>query len=136
MSQPVELSGQIGTVVRTHVVKRVLKNPMGLIAIVILVLVIAMAAFADLLAPFDPNFANIGKSLANPDGVNILGTDSVGRDIWSRLVFGARTTLLSALLCAAVAIVIGLPSGLIAGYYGGKFDAAANWIVNITMSLP
>ena len=136
MSQPVELSGQIGTVVRTHVVKRVLKNPMGLIAIVILVLVIAMAAFADLLAPFDPNFANIGKSLANPDGANILGTDSVGRDIWSRLVFGARTTLLSALLCAAVAIVIGLPSGLIAGYYGGKFDAAANWIVNITMSLP
>lgn len=136
MSQPVELQGQAGTVVRSHVLKRVLNNPMGLIAVVILLLVIAMATFADLLAPFDPNFANIGKSLANPDAVNLLGTDSVGRDIWSRLVFGARTTLLSALLCAAVAIAIGLPSGLIAGYYGGTFDGAANWVVNITMSLP
>ena len=88
------------------------------------------------LAPFDENFANISKTLASPDSVNLLGTDSSGRDVWSRLLFGAQLTLLSALLCAAVAIGIGLPAGLIAGYYAGKFEAVSNWIVSILMSLP
>jgi ABC-type dipeptide/oligopeptide/nickel transport system ATPase component/ABC-type dipeptide/oligopeptide/nickel transport system permease subunit len=136
MSQPVELTGQAGVVVRSHAVKKVLRNPMGLIAILILAVLVAMALLADVLAPFDENFADIASTLAAPDSHHLLGTDSVGRDVWSRLVFGARTTLLSALLCAAVAISIGLPSGLIAGYYNGKFDGVAGWFVNITMSLP
>lgn len=128
--------GQKGTVVRSHVIKKILRNPMGLIAVVVLVFMVLLAIFANLLAPFDANFANIGKTLASPDATNILGTDSVGRDVWSRLVFGARTTLLSALLCAAVAVGIGLPAGLIAGYYAGKFDGVAAWVVNILMALP
>lgn len=128
--------GQKGTVVRSHVIKRILKNPMGAIAIALLAIVVLMAILANVLAPFDPNFANIGKTLANPDSTNLLGTDSVGRDVWSRLVFGARTTLLSAILCAVVAVGIGLPAGLIAGYYAGKFDGIANWVVNLLMALP
>lgn len=136
MSQPVELSGQTGVVVRSHVVKRVLRNPMGLIALMILAAVIVLAVLANVLAPFEENFADIANTLAAPGAGHPMGTDSVGRDVWSRLLFGARTTLLSALLCAAVAIGIGLPSGLIAGYYGGKFDGVASWFVNITMSLP
>ncbi|WP_269937116.1 dipeptide/oligopeptide/nickel ABC transporter permease/ATP-binding protein [Arthrobacter sp. HY1533] len=136
MSQTVELTGQTGTVVRSSVVKKIVKNPLGLLALAILAVMVGLAVFANFLAPFDENFANIGKTLAAPGGENLLGTDSVGRDVWSRLVFGARTTLLSALLCAAVAIAIGLPAGLIGGYYGGKFDAAANWVTNVLMSLP
>ncbi|SED90880.1 N-terminal TM domain of oligopeptide transport permease C [Arthrobacter alpinus] len=128
--------GQKGAVVRSHVIKKILKNPMGLIAVVVLAVMVLMAVLANVLAPFDPNFANIGKTLANPDAANLLGTDSVGRDVWSRLVFGARTTLLSAILCAVVAVGIGLPSGLIAGYYAGKFDGIANWVVNLLMALP
>jgi ABC-type dipeptide/oligopeptide/nickel transport system ATPase component/ABC-type dipeptide/oligopeptide/nickel transport system permease subunit len=128
--------GQTGTVVRSTVLKRLLKNPLGIIAIVILLAMALMAVFADVLAPFDENFANISKTLAAPDAVNILGTDSSGRDVWSRLLFGAQLTLTSALLCAAVAIAIGLPAGLVAGYYAGKFEAASNWIVSILMSLP
>jgi ABC-type dipeptide/oligopeptide/nickel transport system ATPase component/ABC-type dipeptide/oligopeptide/nickel transport system permease subunit len=129
-------SGQTGTVVRSTVLKRLLRNPLGIIAIVILLGLAVMAVFADALAPFDENFANISKTLAAPDDVNILGTDSSGRDVWSRLLFGAQLTLTSALLCAAVAILIGLPAGLVAGYYAGKFEAVANWIVGILMSLP
>ncbi|MFC7846937.1 dipeptide/oligopeptide/nickel ABC transporter permease/ATP-binding protein [Arthrobacter sp. NPDC057388] len=136
MTEPVQLSGQTGVVVRAHIVRKVLSNPMGLLSILVLATLAGMAVFASILAPIDPNYANIGKTLAVPDSVNILGTDGIGRDIWSRLVFGARTTLLSAVLCAAVAIGIGLPSGLIAGYYNGKFDAVASWFVNVTMSLP
>ncbi len=63
---------------------------------------------APVIAPFEENFANISKTLAAPpDSVNIMGTDSAGRDTWSRLLFGAQLTLLSALLCAGVAIAIG-----------------------------
>ncbi|SKB70173.1 N-terminal TM domain of oligopeptide transport permease C [Arthrobacter sp. 49Tsu3.1M3] len=131
-----EKSGQTGTVVRSTVLKRLFKNPLGLIAIVILLGMGILAVFADVLAPFDENFANISKTLAAPDAVNILGTDSSGRDVWSRLLFGAQLTLTSALLCAAVAIAIGLPAGLVAGYYAGKFEAVSNWVVSILMSLP
>ncbi|WP_247047227.1 dipeptide/oligopeptide/nickel ABC transporter permease/ATP-binding protein [Arthrobacter rhizosphaerae] len=128
--------GQSGTVVRSSPFRRLLKNPMGLIALTVLIVMVLLAVFAPLLAPFDENFANISNTLASPDSTNILGTDSAGRDVWSRLLYGAQLTLLSALLCAAVAIAIGLPSGLIAGYYGGAFDATSNWVVSILMSLP
>ena len=136
MSEPVELPGQTGTVVRAHLVKRILKNPMGLVALAILAAMVLIAILADVLAPFDVNFADIGNTLGAPSSTNYLGTDSVGRDTWSRLVFGARVTLLSALLCAVVAIGIGLPAGLIAGYYSGPFDTGANWVVNVLLALP
>ncbi|WP_045729936.1 dipeptide/oligopeptide/nickel ABC transporter permease/ATP-binding protein [Pseudarthrobacter chlorophenolicus] len=129
-------TGQTGTVVRSTVMRRLLKNPLGIAALLILGTIALLAILAPVLAPFEENFANISKTLAAPDFTNILGTDSAGRDNWSRLLFGAQLTLLSALLCAGVAIAIGLPAGLIAGYYAGKFEAVSNWIVSILMSLP
>ena len=129
-------TGQSGTVVRSTVIRRLFKNPLGIVAITILLAISLLAILAPVLAPFDQNYANIAKTLAAPDSVNILGTDSAGRDVWSRLLFGAQLTLLSALLCAGVAIGIGLPAGLIAGYYAGKFEAVSNWVVSILMSLP
>jgi ABC-type dipeptide/oligopeptide/nickel transport system ATPase component/ABC-type dipeptide/oligopeptide/nickel transport system permease subunit len=137
-TSPVNLpgTGESGPVVRSSPVRRLLKNPMGLIALAVLAIMVTLALLAPVLAPFEENYANIAKTLASPDGVNILGTDSAGRDVWSRLLYGAQLTLLSALLCAAVAIAIGLPSGLLAGYYGGFFDTASNWVVSVLMSLP
>jgi ABC-type dipeptide/oligopeptide/nickel transport system ATPase component/ABC-type dipeptide/oligopeptide/nickel transport system permease subunit len=129
-------AGQSGTVVRSTVMRRLLRNPLGIASLVILGSIALLAIFAPVLAPFEENFANIAKTLAAPDPVNILGTDSAGRDTWSRLLFGAQLTLLSALLCAGVAIAIGLPAGLVAGYYSGKFEAVSNWVVSILMSLP
>ncbi|WP_104139772.1 dipeptide/oligopeptide/nickel ABC transporter permease/ATP-binding protein [Arthrobacter sp. ZGTC131] len=129
-------TGQSGTVVRSTVMRRLIRNPMGIASLVILGSIALLAIFAPVLAPFEENFANITKTLAPADSVNILGTDSAGRDTWSRLLFGAQLTLLSAMLCAGVAIAIGLPAGLIAGYYAGKFEAVSNWVVSILMSLP
>ncbi|HEX9086530.1 MAG TPA: dipeptide/oligopeptide/nickel ABC transporter permease/ATP-binding protein [Arthrobacter sp.] len=129
-------TGQSGTVVRSTVLRRLFKNPLGIVAMVILLVIALLAVLAPVLAPFGENYSNIAKTLAAPDSVNILGTDSAGRDVWSRLLFGAQLTLLSALLCAGVAIAIGLPAGLIAGYYAGKFEAVSNWVVSILMSLP
>lgn len=130
------LAARSTEVLRSHPIARVLKNPLGLIAVVYLVFIILVAVFATWLAPMDPNYSDVFKTLAPPDAVNLLGTDTAGRDVLSRLIIGAQVTLLSALLCASVAIAIGLPSGLIAGYYGKTFDSVANWVVAILMSLP
>ena len=129
-------TGQSGVVVRANTLKRILTNPMGIVAVLILTVMAVVAIFADAIAPFGENFANIAKTLAAPDAINLLGTDSAGRDTFSRLVFGTRITLLSALLCAAVAIAIGLPAGLIGGYHVGRFDSVANWVTNVLMALP
>ncbi|MFH5822764.1 dipeptide/oligopeptide/nickel ABC transporter permease/ATP-binding protein [Georgenia sp. AZ-5] len=123
-------------VLRSSPWRRLLKNPMGLTAIVILAGTVLAAVLAPLLAPHDPTFANLSTVLLTPGGDYPLGTDSAGRDILSRLLFGARVTLVSAAICAAVAIAIGLPSGLVAGYYGGKFDGLASWATNVLLALP
>ncbi len=133
---PGDLPGPSDLVVRSSVLRRVVRNPLGVLALVVLAIIVLAAAFGPIVAPFDENFANIDRMLASAGGEHLLGTDSAGRDVWSRLLFGAQITLLSALLCAAVAIVIGLPTGLVAGYYGGWFDSVPSWVANLLMSLP
>jgi ABC-type dipeptide/oligopeptide/nickel transport system ATPase component/ABC-type dipeptide/oligopeptide/nickel transport system permease subunit len=127
--------GQSGTVKRPGVVGRVLRNPMGSAAVIVLVLIVLSALLAGVLAPFDPTRPS-NTVLSIPNGTYLLGTDSTGRDIFSRLLFGARGTLMSAVIAAVVAIGIGLPAGLIAGYYGRWFDNLSSWSTNILMALP
>ncbi|WP_322411233.1 dipeptide/oligopeptide/nickel ABC transporter permease/ATP-binding protein [Microbacterium invictum] len=116
--------------------RRMLRNPLGVVSLALLTIIVLAAVFAPLIAPFDPTFADVGNTLADPGGQTLLGTDSAGRDVFSRLIYGTRLTLLSALLCAVVAIAIGLPAGLIAGFYGGAFDSTSNWFSNMLMALP
>lgn len=127
---------QSGIVRRSSPMRRLLKNPTGLGGLLFLALVALVAIFAPILATHDPNFADITNVLAGPGADNLLGTDGNGRDIWSRIVFGARLTLLAAAVAAITAIVVGLPSGLIAGYFGGAFDGVSSWATNVLMSLP
>ncbi|KTR95342.1 ABC transporter [Microbacterium testaceum] len=117
-------------------VRRFFRNPLALVSVSVLGAIVALAALAPLIAPFDPNFADVGHTLADPGGANLLGTDSAGRDVFTRLLYGAQLTLMSALLCAVVAIGLGLPAGLIAGFYGGPFDSASSWVTNLIISLP
>ncbi len=121
---------------RASVAAAYLRNPLGVAALVILaIMALAIAVFGPVLAPYDPNFAETHqRTLAPPSREHLLGTDSAGRDVLSRLFFGARLTLLSAAGGAGVAIVIGLPAGLIAGYYSGPFDSSASWATNLLMA--
>jgi ABC-type dipeptide/oligopeptide/nickel transport system ATPase component/ABC-type dipeptide/oligopeptide/nickel transport system permease subunit len=121
---------------RASLGRRLLRNPLGVIAVAVLAAVVLAVALSSWLAPFDVNVSDISKVLAAPDGENLLGTDSGGRDILSRLLVGGRTTLLAALLCVVVALAIGVPSGLAAGYYGGVLDGVANWVTNVLLALP
>ena len=69
-------------------------------------------------------------------GDHLLGTDGVGRDVWAQLVFGARTSLVGALIVVAVSLAVGLPAGLVAGYYRGWFDGVSSWLANLLMAQP
>lgn len=117
-------------------VRRFFRNPLAITAVAVLGAIVALAVLAPVISPFDPTFADVGNTLADPGGANLLGTDSAGRDVFTRLLYGAQLTLLSALLCAVVAIGLGLPAGLIAGFYGGPFDSASSWVTNLIISLP
>ena len=137
MSAPTTAAATHGApILRASLFKRLVRNPMGLISMLILLAVAVVAVSAGFIAPQDPNATNVDALMASPSADHILGTDAAGRDVFSRLLFGAQSTLISALLVVLTSIVIGVPVGLIAGYYGGRFDSVASWLANMLMSLP
>jgi ABC-type dipeptide/oligopeptide/nickel transport system permease subunit len=113
--------------VRQSLIQRIARNPLGLATSIFLLIVVVVAIVAPLLTSFDPAATDTNSLMSAPGGAHLLGTDSAGRDILARIFFGARTTLISAIVVVVTALVVGLPSGLIAGYYGGKFDGIASW---------
>jgi len=121
---------------KPSLIKKLIKNRVGASVLVYLGVVVLLSIFAGLVTKIDPNQADIMNVLANPGGKHFLGTDSAGRDVFARLLFGSRTTIIAAALVSITAILVGVPAGLVAGYYGGKFDLVASWIANMFMSLP
>jgi peptide/nickel transport system permease protein len=115
--------------------RRLLRNPTGVVSLAFLVLMILAAVLAPLLAPHDPNVASARDVLAPPGGDYPLGADGSGQDILSRLLHGARLSLLGGGITVVVAAVLGISAGLIAGYYGRRFESSASWVSNLLMSL-
>ncbi|MFG0216744.1 ABC transporter permease [Brevibacillus porteri] len=107
-------------------VSKFLRNGLGVIGAVIILGLILVAIFAPLIAPFDPNAQDYNKILIPPDGEHLFGTDDLGRDIFSRVVYGARISIQAALISVGIAMLIGVPIGLLSGYYRGFWD---EWIV-------
>jgi peptide/nickel transport system permease protein len=120
----------------SQLARRMLRNPLGMIALTVLALIAAAAVFAPLLTPDNPSTASVLNVLAPPGAGHLLGTDGAGRDVWARLLYGARYTLAGALLATVVAGAIGITAGLIAGYYGKWFESASSWVTNVLMALP
>ncbi len=106
------------------------------IALGVLVLVILCCIFAPMISPYSPTEQNLSQALAQPGGGHLLGTDNVGRDLLTRLFYGGRTTLLSALGVVALSMVIGIPLGLISGYFGGWMDTVIGRICDVVLSFP
>src|SRR5262245_28536460 len=105
----------------------------------VLVAVLGLAALAaPWLTPYDPDaivVASYHGPLA-PGGGHLLGTDTLGRDVWARLVYGARTALFVGGLAMAVSLAIGMTAGVVAGYFGGVTDAAVMWVVDLFLTMP
>ena len=121
---------------RSHLARRFLKNPLGVAALSVLVLIVLAAICAPLLTSYDPNNVSVLHILQGPGAGHLLGTDGAGRDVWARLLYGARYTLAGALLATVVAAVLGIASGLVAGYYGKWFESSAAWVTTLLMALP
>lgn len=116
--------------------RRFLRNPLGVASAVVLILIILGALIVPFLPLPDPGLVDLRNAMLPPGAEHLLGTDSSGRDVLSRLLWGAQVSLAGAALALIVALIVGLPTGLIAGYYGGRFDAVANWVNNLNMALP
>ncbi|MEV1117194.1 dipeptide/oligopeptide/nickel ABC transporter permease/ATP-binding protein [Actinosynnema sp. NPDC049800] len=116
--------------------QRFLRNPQAMASSALLALIVAAVLLAPVLASHLPGAAELGKAFAGPEPGHPLGFDSAGRDVWSRLLHGGGNSLGGALIALVVALGLGVPSGLVAGYYGKWFDSLANWASNFVMALP
>ncbi len=109
-----------------YTVKQFFRNKGAVIGTVIMLLWIIIAVFTDFIAPYDP-FARVGKSSQAPSAQFIMGTDVIGRDVFSRLLYGSRTSLLLGFICVSISSILGTILGLIAGYNSGT------WIDTVIM---
>jgi peptide/nickel transport system permease protein len=116
--------------------RRLFKNPTGLVSLLFLALVVVAAVLAPVLAPKDPNRASANDILTGPSGAHWLGADGSGHDIFSRLLFATRLSISAALLALVVAAVIGITAGLVAGYYGSRWESVFSWVTSLLMALP
>lgn len=110
-------------------------NRLALIGLGLLIFFALIAIFAPLIVPFDPD-AFVARPFQRPSSTHLLGTNDVGQDIFSELLVGARVSLSIGLLAAVVSIVLGCLVGLVAGYFGGRIDAALMRVVDMVLVIP
>lgn len=130
------LAATVAATAKTSVFRSILRNPLGVVALAVLGLVIVVSVIAPWVVPNDPNEVRIDLINAPLGGEYVLGGDGAGRDILSRLLAAGRFTLLGALIAVAVAAVIGVTTGLIAGYFARWFDALSTWASNVLLAMP
>jgi len=120
----------------TGPLRKVLRNPFGIAVIAYLFVILILALFGSSFSHWDPNKPDVFSVLQGPSAKHWFGTDSAGRDVYTRLLVGSRATLIAAALVVGTALLIGVPVGMFAGYYGGALDGTASWASNMLMSLP
>jgi len=115
---------------------RLLKNKGAVIGLVTLLVTAVVIVFAPVFAPYDPIQANTNATLAGPTLTHLLGTDTIGRDVLSRILYGGRLSLLVGVLAIAIACGVGFPLGMIAGYYGSWVDRVISRVIDVMLAFP
>jgi len=121
---------------QASVVARLRRHRGAVIGSAILLLLVLMALLAPLLAPYEPYVMTTERALKPPTAVNWLGTDQFGRDILSRIMHGARLSLMVGFISVGIALLVGVPLGLAAGYYGRWFDATVTMLIDLKLAFP
>lgn len=121
---------------RGYLLRGLLRDRTALLGFVMVVFMVLAAVFAPVLAPHDPNAADVARRFASPSADFPLGTDHLGRDVLSRLLMGARLSIGSTVLAAVGISVLGLFFGMAAGYFGGLIDALISRIVDVLLAFP
>mgnify|MGYP005829428563 FL=1 len=117
-------------------INKFMKNKLAVIGAVLLFIIITLAILAPLIAQFEPQKQSLLNKLQTPGGEHWLGTDRYGRDVFARILYGARVSLLVGFASVAGSITIGTVIGAVAGYFGGKIDAILMRIVDVIISIP
>jgi peptide/nickel transport system permease protein len=112
------------------------QNPLGAAGAVVVIVMIAMAALADAVTVYDPTSNNFLKQLEGPGAEYWLGTDQFGRDLYARIIYGARTALLVGFVSAFVGGTVGLVLGVASAHFGGRFDLILMGVMDVLMAFP
>lgn len=140
ISGEIDVNRNIDVTPRVNEFRRFLKvffsRPVVILGTVIILLLLICAAIPGVLAPYDPLEQDYSSVLVQPGSQHLLGTDSLGRDLLSRIIFGARTALVVGVLAICIAAVIGVILGLSAGYFGGMIYTVNMRLIDALMSFP
>jgi peptide/nickel transport system permease protein len=117
-------------------VRRFLRHRLGIVGLTIIIVVLFMALFGSFITVFPPEKLDLLSIRQPPSATHILGTDTLGFDVWSRLVFGARTSLIVGFGAVAISLAIGTTLGMLGGFYGGVTDQILGRFTDTIMSLP
>lgn len=112
------------------------KSPLAMIGLGIILIIVLAAIFAPLICPYDPYVQDLRNALAKPSAEHLLGTDSFGRDLFTRIVYGSRISLIIGLIPSVIAIIIGTIMGLMAGFFGKTADFIIMRLADIVLSFP
>jgi len=115
---------------------RLKRNKLAIFGLIVIVVLAFAAIFGPSLTPYDYLSQDLASRNAPPSLAHFFGTDDLGRDVFSRIVFGTRTAFLVAVIVTFIAVVIGLLLGAIAGFFGNPFDRVIMWLTDVTMSVP
>ncbi len=119
-----------------NIFRKALSNPLALAGFVIIVLVFLLSMLAPLIAPYDPNDIDVKAILLEPSIQHWMGTDGLGRDVLSRMLYGGRISLLVGLVAVGISTAIGILLGAIAGFYRGWVDTLIMRLVDVMLSIP
>lgn len=135
--EPAELEVvEHGVSARRRFLRRFLRQRVAVAAAIVLLLLVAIAVIGPAITPYDPNAQELRSVLQAPGDGHLLGTDELGRDVLSRLIVGTRVSLQAAAQATLVALALGVPIGLIAGYLGGRLDRLVMLVNDAFMALP
>jgi peptide/nickel transport system permease protein len=117
-------------------IRRFKRRKGALVALFVIVIFVGAAALAPLISPYDPDLQTWSAVRKAPSALHWFGTDDVGRDVLSRVIFGARASLLAGVISVAIALLVGVPVGLVSGYLGGFVDALFSRITDALLACP
>jgi len=121
---------------RRLLLRRFLRRPLAVAGLVIALAFVTGAILAPWVAPYSPNETDFDALLAKPSLDHLLGTDELGRDILSRIIWGARASIQAGVFATLLAMVIAVPIGLVAGYYRGKADVVISRLTDVLLAFP
>ena len=121
---------------RPHALRRVLRRHAAALALVVIAVFVAVALFAPIIAPYDPIATSFSSVRKAPSAAHWFGTDEIGRDVLSRVIFGARASLLAGVVSVLISLSIGVPVGLLAGYAGGTTDMLISRVTDALLACP